>query len=325
VYTVGFRVAESEVGRVRNVTVRVKRPGLRAIHPTKYVFRSEEAKRESLLLAAWAAPELFQTGLVRAHVFPMRPVSHTRWDGMLAISFPVPLADSGGAPVRRDFGATLARGTGVAHRFSRFLRLQPNSPEVTSTPTVTFLEPVTLRPGTYTLTAVLSTPGRADPHAVEVDVEVPEIPQRELFLVGPVLGRPAGANLVVTGGPGTGEDAIGEENSFEPLLVYQLDEPIDLAAFSQACLVGKGGRRAGRPRAVSVERSLRGLGGEALGSLPDVDLTLGGQSPIACHSLVDVLPISALPDGQYEFEVRLHGRSGDDSVERVRFAVGHGR
>ncbi len=45
---------------------------------------------------------------------------------------------------------------------------------------------------------------------------------------------------------------MGEQNSFEPLLVHQFDEPIDLAAFSQACLVAKKISKKKQPRRESA-------------------------------------------------------------------------
>jgi len=127
-----------------------------------------------MLRAAWVAPEMFQTGVMRAHLFPVRP-RPPKWEALLAVSFPVPLGETGGAQAEREFGAVLSAGSKMVYKFSRRITLQPNNPGVTSEPVITFLERVELRPGTYTLTAVLSDPSREEAHSATIEVEIPEI------------------------------------------------------------------------------------------------------------------------------------------------------
>jgi hypothetical protein len=315
-------VDEDEDDRVRNVTVWVKRPGHRAVHPGKYMFRSESTRKTSLLRAAWAAPEMFQTGIVRAHIFPLRPVAKTEWDVLLAVSFPIPLSAAVEPTTGREFGAILSRGSAAAHRFSRRITLKPHGPDVDSTPTITFLERVKLKPGTYTLTAVLSDPRDIDPHAAKIRVDVPEIPTRGLFLVGPVLGRPSGPNLVITGGGSdAANDTIGSERSFEPLLVQHLEEPADLVALTEACLVNAKKRRR-RACDATAHRALLDADGQPVGDLDDVALGLEGVGRVRCGTLLDVVPAGSLAPGEYEFDVVLDAdRCGDGDTAGLRFAV----
>ena len=301
----------------------MRRPGLRAINPGKYVFRSKSAKRESLIRAAWFAPEMFQTGIVRAHLFPLRPTSKSAWYALLAVSFRVPLAGSFGEDVQREFGATLHQGSRLKHRLSHRITLWPDSPEVQSEPYVTFLEPLRLEPGRYTLTAVLADPEDADPHAAKVVIELPEVPRKELFLVGPILGRPAGPNLVVQGRGLAGRQEIGSESTFEPLLIQQLDDPADLVSLTQACFVGsKKGAKKRRHRSVSISRSLQEAGGESVGELEPVALSLEDFHVVHCQNLVDVIPGASLRDGEYVFQAQLQTeRDGAGAESDVRFAV----
>jgi hypothetical protein len=183
VYSLGIYVDPKE-DSPRRVRIDMQPAGLRAVHPSRFVFRSDEKQRESLLRAAWVSPQSFQTGLVRAHLFPLRPTSTDSWDGMLAITFPVPLDARGGDAVRRDFGAVLTRALGlggekVIHRFHRRVTLQPLRPGVTSEPSVTFLQRVDLEPGIYEVTAVLHDPDGLEPHAARAEIEVPAIPRRD--------------------------------------------------------------------------------------------------------------------------------------------------
>jgi len=323
-YTVGFYLEQVEDDTVRAVSVRVRRPGMRAIHPARFAFRSKAAERESILRAAYLSPELFDTGLVRAHVFPLRPTARRTWEGLLAISFPVPLTDTFGINATREFGAVLYDGARAVHRFNRRITLQPESPEVTSEPLITFLEPVELEPRAYELSVVLSDPAAIEPHAAKVTVEVPAVPRRELFLVGPMLGRPSGTNLVITGGDGR-FDTMGEADSFEPLLVHSLDEPVDVLALTQACYVGKKPPSSGStPPAVT--RSLRNAAGDAVGELVPVELTFEADERVRCQNLVDVLPARSVAHGEYVFEAALRsGRPKHDVNERVKFVVGSAR
>lgn len=293
---------------------------MRAIHPNRYVFRSDAEKRESLLRAAWVAPQMFQTGVVRAHAYPLRPLSKKTWEALLAISFTVPLADSLGQAVQRQFGATLFEGSRVLHRFSRNVTLQPDHADVDSTPVVTFLERVRLGPGNYSLTAVVSDPLDVRPHAVKVPINVVPIPRDELFLVEPLLGRPSGPNLIVIGGA-TGEaDALGSENSFEPLVVQQLGGSVDLVSLTQACSFGK--RRAKREARARIGCELHRMDGELIGELDPVPLALEGDGKIRCQNLLDVFPGGSLRDGEYVFDVELDtGREATGTRRRVRFAV----
>ena len=145
-----------------------------------------------------------------------------------------------------------------------------------------------------------------------------------------MLGRPSGPNLVVTGGGATGidedeevDDRIGSESAFEPLLVQQVEGPVDIAAFTQACYVAKKRKRgaAGRP---TLARRLLREGGEEVGALDDLPLELDSDGAVHCGTAVDVIP--PLPGGDYVFEVALRGTrgGGDLPPRRVGFAVGDG-
>jgi hypothetical protein len=321
IYSVGFYVDEPEEDRVRNLVVRAKRKGLRALHPSKYVFRSPEVQRQSLLQAAWVAPDMFETGVVRAHVFPLSPVSKRAWDALLAINFEVPLGEIEGDRTRREFGGILYRDSKIVHRFNRWIDLVPKGATSEASPTVTFLERVELEPGRYELRTVLSHPGEGDVHAATVELALERVPRKELFLVGPVLGRRAGGNVVVTAGDDPAGDRVGRGKSFEPLLVHWFEEPVDLVAFSQACMVGgKASRKGHGPP--TLERALRDAGDDTVGTLPGVDLALEGSGRIRCQNLVDVLPLASLADGEYTFEARLAPDGDGVEGRSVRFAIG---
>jgi hypothetical protein len=156
-----------------------------------------------------------------------------------------------------------------------------------------------------------------------VVIELPEVPRKELFLVGPILGRPAGPNLVVQGHGLAGRQEIGSESTFEPLLIQQLDDPADFVSLTQACYVGsKKGAQKRRHRSVSISRSLQGARGDSVGELEPVALSLEDFHVVHCQSLVDVIPGASLPDGEYVFQAQMQAeRDGPGAESDVRFAV----
>ncbi|ANM29859.1 hypothetical protein ABI59_10130 [Acidobacteria bacterium Mor1] len=322
VYTLGVYVEEGVEDKVRSIAVNVTRPELRVLHPSKQVFRSDSRKRELRLQAAWIAPSMYDRGIVRAHVYPLQPVSRKKWDALLAISFPMPLGGNDGQAVERRFGAVLNEGSDIAREFNRMVSLEPVGEDSDAVPTVTFVERVELGPGDYTLTTVLADPKETRPEATRVNLTVPKIRRGEPFLVEPILGRPAGGNVVIEGGTdadgSAAESKIGSANSFEPLLVTQLPAGDDLVALSQVCLLGRG--RKNDPR--KVERRLMGGEGDEVGRLLPVPLRFAGKGKLHCQPLVDVLPASALRKGEYVFEASLGERDREaEDQTRLRFSI----
>jgi hypothetical protein len=323
VYSLGFYVDEYEENDPRSVTIRVKRSGMRAIHPSKYIIRSPEARRESVLTAAWNAPDLFRTGVVRAHVFPLRPVAKDEWEVLLAVSFPMELEGPAGQASEREFGGTLRGGPRVAHRFNRKVTVRPLVETDNLAPTFTFVERVRLKPGDYELTVVMSAAG-SELHADRISVLIPEVPRKELLVAGPTLGRAVGDELVVYA---DGEDAAGDRRagpeSFTPLLVQYVDEPLDLIFLTDTCLVGStGALRRVEQLAAAVQRELSGEDGAGLSPIRPVPLELEGQGKVRCQSIVDVLPASTLASGDFVFAAQVVAdKKGGVERGEVSFAV----
>ena len=266
VYSLGFYVDEYEEDNPRTVSIRVKRPGMRAIHPSKYVVRSREEQRVSLLTAAWNAPDLFRTGVVRAHAFPLRPVAKDAWEVLLAVRFPVPLEGGVDQVSEREFGAVLRSGPHVAHRFDRKVSIRPLVETENLEPVFTFVDRVQLKPGEYELTVVMGSPGSVEQHAERATIIVPKVPRKELFVAGPTLGRAVGDELVVYAeGTDSAADRRAESDGFIPLLVQYIDEPLDLIFLTDTCFVGsaKAVRRveelAAAVRRVSTLRSISSM------------------------------------------------------------------
>jgi hypothetical protein len=221
-------------------------------------------------------------------------VSAKRWAAQIAVSFPVEAGT--------DLDVVLRRGPAAIHRVRRTIQVggRPDG--------VTFVEPLEVTPGRYTLTTVLSDPASRDPKATEVDIEIPEMPHDGVFLVGPILGRRSERNVVVR--DTHADDARGR---FEPLVGDTLAEPADLAAVTQVCAIGLD-----RPAAPRIARTLRSESGEIVGAFEPAFVSLDDSSEPGCASLVDMIPARSLKrGGVYVFEAVLPG----GETRAARFTV----
>ena len=189
-------------------------------------------------------------------------------------------------------------GTAV-HSFRR--RIPAHDPEEGTV--VNLFDRVRLRPGSYTVNAVLSSKAAVTPLATSTRVEIPPIPLDALFLVGPILGREADP-VADTGLPRRErrglEDLVRVPTSyqdarFEPLVVPQSAQGAPLASWTRVCFVPSDGV-AGRGE---VARHLHSLDGEPAGRFDPVELEFGPDSKHRCQDLVDGLPSNVLSPGDY--------------------------
>jgi hypothetical protein len=174
----------------------------------------------------------------------------------------------------------------VAHTFHRTVTLTGSG--ASRERRVTFLEPTVLKPGRYEVHAVLADPASEKPFAAVAEVVVPEIPRWQPFLVGPILGRRSGDDVVVFGG---GSDRVGSET--------RPNTP--LAALTQACIV--------QPLMWEgpwiVERSLISDSSDVATAMPAIQFAPEGKSRIFCEKVFDEMPLEDLPLGRYSFQATL--------------------
>ncbi|NIM01817.1 MAG: hypothetical protein GTN89_13525 [Acidobacteria bacterium] len=331
-YTIGFYLREDgDADKPRRIKINVLRPGLRAVHPENYMFRSESAERTAGLSAAFFAPELFQSGLVRAHVFTLQPSTPKAWNTLVAVSFPVDFGDRA-QTVEIDFGAVLTQGRKMPHSFDRRVSLRPLPGTSTHGRRFMFLEPARLAPGEYELTVVMNgTDEESRPDAFRGTVDVPPITRGDLMLVRPILGRPRDETIVVRGdGPEVGRknistdqlatfDITAAKGSFEPLLVQVINKEEETLGRNKACLVGR--------TSVPPTTFVRQIAAEDAVpfELPDVPLDLALEGKVQCQNVFEVLPDEGITQGRYLFEARVDRTRKTDAVsESTRFAVDSG-
>ena len=319
-YTLGFYDNHPEEERSHNVSVEMERGGLRAYYPGGYAFRSSEKKREALLLAAFIAPAMFESGVVRTHVFPVRPRTTRTWDCTVAVEFPLPAGIEKTGTVEQEFGVIIRKGSEVVHSFDRKVTVRFKNLEDT-TRRVSFSQPVELAPGAYSVAAVMTAADRERPYTASAQVVVPPIPKGEAFLVPPVLGKPAVKDVVVRGGASregkssdelAKGDRVGDANSFMPLLVQSVGFLDPVLAMTQACLSKK---RGGDP--VIVSRTVESEAGETAFAWQPSSLTLTPQGGMECQPFLDEVPILSLLPGDYTFKASLSVQGEPDQQPHV--------
>lgn len=306
----------------------VRRAGLLALHAVEYSFRSLAERRHSRLLAAWMAPTMVSGGVVRAHLFAVRPVKPKLWEAMVVVEFPIAVVGNRAPGATYDFGATVKTGQTVVHAFNRHIQFSSKDGGPLPDRRMTFVQSVELPAGSYEVASVLSDADGDKVFATSTRVVLPEIVKNETLLVGPLLGRRAERNLVVQSATRRRDksrvqddprrDRMGSGGSFEPILVLEIDKSGPVAAWTAACMVSS--RR--DPKAPDVERRLVRDDGSAVGSLPPVHPSFVSSDNVRCEPMLDILPIAPLSPGGYRFEVALDPPPEEASGKaNAKFAV----
>ncbi len=310
-YTIGFYDRDPIPDRPRRVSVTIDKKGVRAVYPVYYVLRSNRRKLASQVRTAVMVPEMYRSGGMQAEVVPLRPRSTHRWDVLLAVSLPE-IVDSAVSDRAWELVGVVSTPSGAAIRKFRREFIAP--PPETQARTV--VESVTLMPGRYRLSAVLSRPGMQAPLATQFSIEVPEIPRDELFLVGPHLGwytsidPPQAATSTRRGSPEA-------TRSFEPLLTRSTARGKAIDALTWICRVGK------EPAVMdtTVERELTSSTGRTVGSFDPVQVTLDEEQQVSCRALVDTVPTVDLEPGRYAVRVYVPGLPGPVQARELAFAI----
>ena len=317
-YTMGFYDRKPEEDKQHSLRVEFNRRGISLQYADRYSFPSPTERKFQNVQAAYLAPEMFEGGGMRAHIFPTEPADKGRWNALIAVEFPIPAAEAD-ADLTREFGVVLTRDLQstkeVAHTFHRTLTLTGTG--TSRERRVSFLEPAVLKPGRYVVHAVLANPGSEKPFAANAEVVVPEIPRWQPFLVGPILGRRSGDDVVVFGGA---SDRVGSETDFRPVLVAETERSVPLAALTQACIIS--------PSLWDgpwvVERSLLSDSSEVVTAMPGIQLAREGKSRVICRKVFDELPLETLPLGRYTFQATLRtvdGKLVEDGTKRAPIAL----
>ncbi len=103
---------------------------------------------------------------------------------------------------------------------------------------------------------------------------------------------------------------LGADQSFEPLIVNEINKSDELLYFWNACVLGKLDLKGN----AVVKRILRSEDGEIIREFPEIPLTLEAQAKnkkLKCHIALDSIPANTIPPGEYEFDIMVTYENGD--------------
>lgn len=280
-YTLGFHDRRPRPDDRRRLTIRAARRGVRIVYPEFYVIRSDDEKRRSLARTAAMAPAAFDSERMRAELFLLGPKSVRRWNALLAVELrlePDEHLPEGGEWIVRGL---LRKPNGTVVRSFR-RRMAATSTD--SARRLALYEEISVAPGSYVVSAVVSGPASVTPRTATRPAEVAAVPRDAAFLVGPLLGRrPA-------------PDARG---AFEPLLTAEATQGEALESRTLVCVSGDDG-----PSGVArVSREVLASGGgpvEPAQPFERLAAPLEGDGRVRCHELFDRVETAALAPGRYE-------------------------
>jgi VWFA-related protein len=307
-YALGF-YADADVSRkARTVTVRLADRSYRIQAPERIRLWSEQERQESMLRAAFADPGPNEDPLVRILAYPFHPVSRKSWETALVVNFPLHVGQQG---TRRHVGASLDRGTVNVKTGDRLIEFPPKPDGKPGVRPVTLVGVRKVKPGPHTLTVAIATPGTEKIQTARLEFSVPEVPEGELIVRGPILARvdPDAIRMRLEGGEIVEnpqlDELIGGAGAV-PLLVAQTAPEDDLIAAWEICVV-----KTGAPSGAMVERRIVS-DGEVVHRLDPIPLALEGKKKQACQSGMDKLPGGTLGAGRYRFEVAVVAGDGSD-------------
>jgi VWFA-related protein len=309
-YALGF-YSDPEASRTgRNVRVRVKEDDNRTRAPERIRLWSDEERQASRLRAAFSDPGPNEDPLVRALAFPFRPTSRGSWETLLAVNFPLHVSEQG---EKRIVGVALDINTTTPKSGSELFEFPARKDGTAGVRPVSLYGVRKIKPGSHTLTVAISQPDGQEIKTTQLNFAIPEVPEGELLVQGPVLVRvdPDGIRLRVEGGKEVKDAELDEligDAGFVPLVVSQVKSGDTLLAAWEICAV-----RTSAPDGATIERRIIS-DGEVVHRLDPIPIDLQGGKKLACQSGMDKLPGGVLDEGRYRFEVAVV--DGDTDVAR---------
>jgi VWFA-related protein len=298
-YALGFYSDPEAARRGRNIRVRVNQDGSRTRTPERIRLWSDEERQASRLRAAFADPGPNEDPLVRALAFPFRPTSRNAWETLLAVNFPLHVGEQGAS---RIVGVALDANTTTPEAGSERFEFPARKDGTAGIRPVSLYGVRKIKPGSHTMTVAISEPDGTEIKTTRLDFAIPEVPEGELLVRGPVLARvdPDGIRLRVEGGREVKDAELDEligDAGFVPLVVSQVKSDDTLIAAWEICAV-----RTSAPAGATVDRRITS-GGEVVHRLDPIPVDLQGGRRLACQSGLDKLPGGVLDEGRYRFEV----------------------
>jgi hypothetical protein len=304
-YTLGFYDSEPKLDQVRRVFVAVDKGGVRAVYPVHYILRSDTSQLESQVLTAGMVPEMYESGGMTTTALASKPHSPSRWEVLIAVDLPELESVSKEGSPWSVVGRVMTQSGAVVRRFRHELSSADHPGSI--------VESVTLKPGSYRTSVVLSRDGISMPWAAHADIELTDVPEAgKLSLFGPHLGDYV---PYLPGDLDEKDTTTGPVWRFEPLVGGRAMRGDTVVALTWACLVGEDLAAT----EMTLRRELSQSEGATIGTFDPVRLDLIGGDPLECRAFVDVVDTVSLETGPYEVRAFLDETELSSDAEFVLF------
>lgn len=310
-YTLGAYLDAEQGKKKNNIHVTVKKPDTQLRHPEMIKFFTDAELKEMRQKAAFVDPGPYEHPLVRAFAFPAYPSSSTKWDTLLSVTFPMPVADG---PSEVNVQARMFRDGGkVGKTYKNQFQVDPPEGGGDTRP-VTVVGDAQLKDGPHSMTVVLSRPDGEEIVSAEARFNVPQVLTDLLILRGPLLARVVPGGMLVQADPKNQTDdtrverLLGPDSTFEPLLVHEIKASEELLSYWNACVQGTV-RLTGD---AVINRRFMTEDGELAHELDPIPLDLKSQDKkLSCQDELEKLPANTLAPGEYEYDVTITYTNGD--------------
>lgn len=320
-YTIGFYVDPEWARNPKTIRIRVDRKGLSVRAPEVFKAWTEQERRESTLRAAFVQPDRFHDPMVRAHVFPMRPISRGMWSALTVLQFPLQERDE--RTVRR-IDAVLKKNDEVQGSLQRDLEFPADPDAAGSARTVTLYGEARILPGEHELTVALTDRSTREPKTTTLTFNVPEVPRGRVFVGGPVLARNTGEGLPLQDPERLRRRSIIPEDSvlgkllgpsagLEPLLVQRVRSGDALSLLWEVCgvdLEDSASEVTVLRRWIAEDGTVAFLMDPSVVALPD--------GRVRCAGVIESIDRGTLSPGSYRLELSVVGdgveADGDSSI-----------
>jgi len=321
-YTIGAYLDAEQGKKKNNIHLTVKKPDTQLRHPEMIKFFTDAELKEMRQKAAFVDPGPYEHPLVRAFAFPAYPSSATKWDTLLSVHFPMPVADG---PSEVNVQARMFRdGAKIGKTYKNQFMVDPPEGGGDTRP-VTVVGDAQLKDGAHAMTVVLSRPDGEEIVTAEARFNVPQVLTDLLILRGPLLARVVPGGMLVQADPKNQADdtrlerLLGPDSTFEPLLVHEIKASEELLSYWNACVQGTV-RLTGD---AVINRRFMTEDGELAHELEPIPLDLKSQAKkLSCQDELEMLPANTLAPGEYEYDVTITYTNGDlISASRVPLLV----
>jgi VWFA-related protein len=321
-YTLGAYLDNEQGKQRRKIRLSLKKPDMQLRHPEMIKLFTDEEKKELRERAAFIDPGPYEHPLVRAFAFPAYPSSATKWETLLSVSFPMPVADG---PSDVNVQAMIFRdGAKTGKKYENQFRVDPPEGGGDTRP-VTIVGDAQLKDGPHALNVVLSRPDGGEIVSAEVGFNVPQVLTDVLILRGPLLARVVPGGMLFQADPKNQSDdtrlerLIGSDGTFEPLLVHEINASEELLSYWNACVQGA----LHLTGDAEIKRRFTNEAGEIAHELPPIPLKLDSLGKaLSCQDELEKLPANTLAPGEYKYDVTITYTNGDlISANRVPLLV----